>query len=403
MEYTYQAKTRTGEFVSGSVRANTELEAVGVLQGKDLIILSIEEKGKDVFKKELGTFLYRIRPKDVATFTRQFATLLDADIPVVDGLRSIGEQSDNPLLAKVINDIANSVDAGMPLSKAFGRYPKYFSRFYISLLKAGETAGRLHQSLLYMADYLEEYENLKSKTRGALAYPAFIVAALIGVSIFLMIYVMPQILLVLKEAGVEDLPFTTKLLITTTNFVNEFLYVIIIVVVFLVWFLTSHLKTEEGRELLDRVKIKIPILKDVTKGIYIARISDTLSTLMKSGVQILEALRIAGEVVGNNIYADVMFDAEKAVAAGGSISAVFGQKPEIIPPLVTQMIAVGERTGKIDFMLEHLSKFYKRQSESTIQNLSTLIEPILILIIGIAVAIIVSSVLLPIYNLVSIG
>ena len=155
--------------------------------------------------------------------------------------------------------------------------------------------------------------------------------------------------------------------------------------------------------MLDRIKIKLPVLGDVTKGIYIARISDTLSTLMKSGVQILEALRISGEVVGNNIYAEVMFDAEKAVAAGGSISAVFGQKPEIIPPLVTQMIAVGERTGKIDFMLEHLSKFYKRQSESTIQNLSTLIEPILILIIGVGVAIIVSSVLLPIYNLVGMG
>lgn len=213
---------------------------------------------------------------------------------------------------------------------------------------------------------------------------------------------MPQLLGILKEVGVQDLPITTKILIFFTDLVNRFIFLFLLVILTLVALGYKYVKTPNGKFKWDTFKLKVPILGRVSRDIYIARMSEALSTLMKSDIAILNALEIAGDVVSNEVYKRIMLDARDGVASGGNISSVFSKYKEI-PPLVTQMVLVGESTGKIDFMLQHLSKFYQGQSETTLQSLSSLLEPVLVLIMGVAVAILVASILLPIYNLVGVG
>lgn len=402
MEYLYQAKTREGQITEGAVNASSEQEAVDVLHSRSLVIIALEPKKKGALDIDVTALLSRVSNKDLVAFTRQFATLVDADVPLVDSLRTLAKQNENPAFQKILRDITDEVDGGAALSKAFGRYPKIFSDFFISLLKSGEASGKLHDVLLYLADYLERAASLRSKTAGALAYPIFIFLALIGVTIFLMVTVMPQLLGILKEVGVQDLPITTKILIFMTDLVNRFIYLFVLAILALTTLGYKYVKTPNGKFKWDAFKLKVPVLGKVSRDIYIARMAEALATLMKSDIAILNALEIAGDVVSNEVYKRILLDARDGVASGGNISSVFSKHKEI-PPLVTQMVLVGESTGKIDFMLQHLSKFYQSQSETTLQGLSSLLEPVLVLIMGVAVAILVASVLLPIYNLVGVG
>ena len=400
MQFTYQTKNRDGNYSSGIVEAPSEQEAVRILQGKGLIILGLEKKSTAVFKKDLSSFLSKVKSKDIVTFTRQFATLVDADVPIVGGLRTLGEQTENPNFKKIIQQVADSVDAGSSLSASLAEHPKVFTSFYTSLIKSGETAGKLHDVMLYLADYLERSEGLKSKIKGALTYPIFILCALTGVGTFMMVSIIPQLLGILKESGVESLPFTTKILMVISGFLDKYLVMIIIILVVGVWFFRKYIKTPNGKKKFDTFLLKAPILGKIEKGIYLARICESLSTLIKADVQILESLKIASEVVSNSVYSKVLLDAQESVTGGGMISGVFAQHKDVFPPLVTQMVAIGEKTGKIDFMLGHLSNFYKEQSERTVQSLSTILEPVLMIIMGVAVGFLVSAVLLPMYSMV---
>ena len=235
-----------------------------------------------------------------------------------------------------------------------------------------------------------------------MAYPAFVVFALVVVTIIMMVYVLPQLLSIFKEVGSTELPFTTRILIFTTEAVNKFLYPIVIVVFggsFLLW---RYIKTPEGKARFDNLKINFPSLGSVIRNLYLARMSESLATLIKSGIPILDGLKITADLVGNTVYQKILLDAEENVRGGGNISEVLEKRKEI-PPLMSSMVAIGEKTGKLNFMLDHVSKFYKSESDNAIENISTLIEPILVLILGFAVAVLVSAILLPIYNLVGVN
>lgn len=402
MEYQYKVKTKEGLIETGIVEAGTQDQAVNILHDRDLIVLSLESVKKNIFKQDISAFFARPNKKDIVFFTRQLSTLIDANVPLVEGLRTISRQTSKLAFSKVVSEIAEAIEGGSSLSKAFAIYPSLFSPFFISLVRAGEVSGRLETTLLYLADYLERSQSLNSKIRGALAYPIFVIFALIVVTIIMVTTVLPNLLSILKEAGAQELPLATKLLIFGTDFINKYLYLILIVIFALILLFFRYTKTKEGRDKLDNLKLKLPIIGGTVKNLYIARISETLSTLFKSGVPVLEALIIASDVVGNKVYRDIILEAEKSVRAGGTISAAFSQYKEI-PPIVSSMLAIGEKTGKTDFMLEHIFKFYKSEADTTIQNLSQLIEPILVLILGLAVGILVAAVLLPIYNLVGVS
>lgn len=400
MEFTYKAKTNTGTLTEGKVEASSEESAVIILQNKGLVIFSLLPVKKDLFSADLNQMLARPNLKDVVIFTRQLSTLIDADIPLAEGLRTLTQQMDKPSLKKIIGAISESVEGGSSLSTALAAFPKLFSSFYIKLVQSGEVSGKLHTSLQYLADYLERSQAINSKIKGALSYPAFVLFSLTVVAIIMVTYVLPQLLSIFKEAGANDLPFTTKILIWVTDFVHSYSYVLLGIIVAATAGLWQYVKTPAGRLKYDAFKIKIPSLGMVIRNLYLARIGESLATLVAAGISILDALKITADLVGNQIYRNILLEAEESIRGGGSISEIMSRHPEV-PPLFASMVAIGEKTGKLDFMLSHISKFYKSESDGAIDNISQLIEPILVLLLGIGVAILVSSILLPIYSLVS--
>ena len=401
MEFSYKAKDQLGEILEGMIDAPDEVVAVDILHSKGYVILSMTPLRKGFFTADVGQILSRPNVKDVVVFTRQLSTLVDADMPISEGLRTLAKQIEKPMFRNIVNKVSEAVEAGSSLSNALSKYPNLFSSFYIKLVQSGEVSGKLHESLLYLATYLERSRTITSKIRGALAYPAFVVFALVVVTFIMVIYVLPQLLSIFEEAGVEDLPFTTRILIWVTGFVNKYLYFLVLGLLILIYSGWAYVRTSTGKAWLDNVKIKFPSLGVVVRNLYLARIAESLSTLIKSGIPILDAIKITSDLVGNENYRKIMLAAEDNVRGGGTMSEVMVKYGEI-PPLFSSMVAIGEKTGKLDFMLEHLSKFYKSESDTTIDSISQLIEPILVLILGFGVAILVSSILLPIYNLVGI-
>lgn|SRR3989344_1908446 len=402
MDFNYKAKTQNNELIEGTIDAPDDNMAVDILHSKGYVVLSLTLIKKDLLSSDVGQFLSRPNIKDVVIFTRQLSTLVDADMPISEGLRTLSRQMEKPAFRKVIAEVSEALEAGSSLSNALSKYPKLFSNFYIKLVQSGEISGKLHESLLYLAEYLERSRTINSKIKGALAYPVFVIFALVVVTFIMVIYVLPQLLSIFNEAGVEQLPFTTKALIWITNFVNKYLYFLMFGILLLVYLTWSYIRTPAGKNRLDDIKIKFPSLGPVIRNLYLARIAESLSTLIKAGIPILDAIRISADLVGNENYRKIMLAAEENVRGGGTISEVLIQYKEV-PPLFSSMVSIGEKTGKLDFMLEHLSKFYKSESDTTIDSISQLIEPILVLVLGFGVAVLVSSILLPIYNLVGIA
>ena len=385
--------------MKGVIGAVSESAAVDALHGKDLTVLSLVPVEKSLFGSDISGFFLKPNQKDITVFTRQLATIIAADIPLIEGLETIASQAEKPAFTKVIREMAEAIRGGSSLSAAVAKNSKLFSEFYVSLVKSGEVSGRLEQTLLYLADYLERSQALNSKIKGAMAYPMFIIFALGIVGFIMMTFVLPKLLGILTESGVEDIPIITKVLIKLTEIVNNYIVLILASVIFLLWFARQYFKTKSGQYALDRVKISFPRLGIIARNIYIARMAETLSTLIKSGVPILEGIKITSEIVGNNFFKDMLLAAEQNVRNGGTISAILSENKDI-PKLVSSMMAIGEKTGKTDFMLENIYKFYGTEAERDIQNLSQLIEPILILLLGVAAGLLVAGILLPIFSLV---
>jgi type IV pilus assembly protein PilC len=402
MEFRYQAKDTTGRIIEGVIDAPSEDSAISILHTKQFVVLSLAIIKKDLFSKDLNQFLSRTTTKDVVVFTRQLSTLIEADMPLAEGLRTLAQQIEKPGFKKVVMEVATSVEGGSSLSAALNAHPKEFGSFYVKLVQTGEVSGKLQGSLLYLADYLEHSQSINSKIRGALVYPAFVVSSLVIVGLIMGIYVLPQLLSVFKDSGITDLPLSTRILMASTTFLNEYIWYILVALVALALFITRFLRTEQGKAWRDDFLVNMPGLGIVVRNLYLARIAESLSTLIKSGLPILDAIKITSDLVGNKNYQKIMLAAEENVRSGGSISQILVQHKEM-PPLFSSMVAIGERTGKLDYMLEHVSKFYKSESDSAIGSITQLIEPIMVLVLGFAVAILVSSILLPIYSLVGSG
>lgn len=397
--YTYKTKTQTNEIRGGTIDASSQEVALDTLQAKNLVVLSLEEATQDIFKQDIMAPFNKPKSKDLVMFTRQLATLISADVSLVAGLKILQQQVEKPSFAKIIEEISASIEGGSALSTALLLHPELFSQFYISLVKSGEVSGKLDATLLYLADYLEGSASLNSKIRGALSYPIFVILAMVIVSVIMVTFVLPNLLVILKEAGVQDLPLSTRILIWVTEFVNSNIIVLGVSVVAFCYLLFSYAKTTAGRLRWDRFKIEVPGFGKVVRNLYIARFAETLATLIKSGVPILQGLEVTSDVVGNVIFKNIILEARENIRSGGTISETLVRFEEF-PPLVTSMLAVGEKTGRTDFMLDNILRFYKAESENDIQNISSLIEPALILVLGFGVAVLVASILLPIYSLV---
>ena len=406
MKFQYTARTKEGKLESDILESSSLEAAISMLQNQQLIIIEIkpfeeaENLTLNILMKQLNALLNRIKNEDIVLFAKQLAVLIQAKVPLVQSLRVMAKQTENPNFAGIINAVADDVDAGMIFSRALSKHPKVFSNFFIQMTRSGEISGRLEETLTYLSDYINKQYLLNSKARGAMVYPAFIVGAFIVVGALMLIFVIPNLTSILVESG-QQLPFVTRLLIGAANFTKTWGWIVFIILgagIYFIWI--SIKKSPEWRHAYDGLKLRLPIFGKLLKKIYLARFSETLSTLSSAGIAISQSLEITAEVVGNSVYKRIILEADEAVRKGSNISVVFARYPEILP-MVTQMISIGEQTGKLDSILIQVSAFFAEEVNRAFDNIVDLIEPILILVLGVGVGILVAAILLPIYNLVS--
>jgi len=338
-----------------------------------------------------------VKPREFVLFSRQLAVLIDAKVPLLSALHSIESQSENSFLSAKIRLIMHDVDGGSSLSEALSRHPDVFSNFYVNMVRAGEASGTLQKVLNDLADNIEKNYELTSRLKSAMYYPAFILVAMIVTGFVVMTFVMPKLLGILKEAEVGTLPVQTRLIIWLSDFLANYWILVLIVVFAIIGMFVYYIQTEDGRVEMDRIILKIPILSKILNDIYIARFSENLATLLQSGLPITTALLITSDIIGNEVYREIIREAAEHVKRGESMGDVFSRY-EVMPPIVAQMIQVGEATGRVDFTLGKITDFYMKEADNLVKNFSSLIEPIIMIILAVGVGILVSAVMLPIYQ-----
>jgi len=398
MKFRYKARTSKGTVETGIVEASKKEAALGILQHHNLIVTALEsleaEKG---LKKEIRILPQKVSAQELVFFFRQLSILVAADVPLVESLNTLSGQTKNQLFASQISQVSANIDGGMAFSDALARFPKTFSTFDINMVKTGEMAGNLRKILEYLADHTERSYTLISQVKGAMTYPAFIFGGLIIVVIIMLTFVMPKMFSMFEEFGAE-LPLPTKIIMVVSNFFAENFIVIFIALIGGVFFLLRFIKTPKGKIIKDRIEIKIPIIGKILRQIYISRLTENLGTLIKGGIPIVQALDTVASVIGNSLYEEVLKKARDNVRRGETIANAF-KGAEVISPTLTQMISSGEKSGKLAKVLTELTEFYNNEVTRSVDNLMTLIEPILIAIMGVMVAFMAAAVLLPIYNL----
>ncbi|MBI4134858.1 MAG: type II secretion system F family protein [Candidatus Sungbacteria bacterium] len=397
--FRYQAKTREGEPREGNVEAPTMEAAIDILQKNSLIILGVDPLSITGSVLPKGTFrlFNRVKQKDTVLLSRQLATLFEAKVPVIQALKTLVNESTSLPLKEAMAAILDEVNGGSSLSAAMGKQSHIFSSFYVNMVRSGEESGKLQEVFIYLADYMERSFVLSSKAKNALIYPAFVFTSFIGVVIVMLVIVIPKLTSIFTETG-QEVPFYTKIVINTSLYLRSYGWVVALALIAGGIFLWRFRKTPHGRAVFDEIQLNVPIFGDLYRKICLTRFTDNLGTLIVSGLPILRALQITSEIVGNRVYEDAIVKAAASVRAGNTIANAF-EGSKYIPPLVTQMIHIGEEAGRLDSILRNIAKFYQRDVDSMLDNIVALIEPALIIFLGVAIGGLVASILVPLYNL----
>jgi type IV pilus assembly protein PilC len=397
MLFTYHALDKDGHEREGTVEALSMEVAVSTLQRRELIVSSIEPAGQtSLLSMDIGVFKH-VSNKDIVILSRQIATLFQAQVSALRVFRLLAAEIDNKYLAEVLTHVADDVQGGMPISKAMARYPKAFTDFYVNMVRSGEESGKLSDTFGYLADYLDRTYEVMSKASNALIYPAFVIGIFFVVMILMLTLVIPNISSILLSSG-TPIPAYTQVVIDISEFLIHFgIYLAIVIVIAGIasW---QALQSEPGQLFFDSIKLDIPYLGDLYQKLYLSRIADNFSTMLASGVAVVEMIDITGKVVGSRKFEMLLRQAGEEVKAGSSISDSLGKHPEI-PGIMIAMIRVGEETGELGSILDTLAKFYRREVSNSIDTLVDLIEPTMIVFLGLGVGTLLASVLVPIYNL----
>ena len=395
--YTYKAKDKkTGKVVTGDVQAENEYAAGRILISQGYLPQKVKEEQKDGF---FAKFKNRVSSKQRIIFTRQFATLIGAGLPLSNSLQMVAEQTEDKPTKAMVEDVLAQVEGGKTLHDALAKYPDVFNRLYLSLVAAGEASGTLDQSLKRLAEQQEKDANMISKIRGAMTYPAIVLVVIIAVVVFMMVAVVPQVENLYRDLG-EELPALTQILVGASNFVMNFWWLILVIVAIIVWFVIQFKKTSIGQRWFALFKLNVPIFKGLFQRLYNARFARTAQMLLSAGVPMLEAIQISSEAMNNVILEEEMAEAATMVRSGKPLSTALKGRDYILP-LLPQMAATGEQSGKIDEMLGKAAKVYEDELDERIAAISTMIEPVLMVVLAIVAGGIVGAVLVPIYSLVS--
>lgn len=396
--YNYQARTKKGDVQVGRVEAPDKRVAADILQRHNLILIALEEyKDIPIYARRIK-FFEKVKAKDIVIFSRQLATLLEAEVPMVTSLQTVGSQAESALFREKIYEIASDVGGGSSLSVALSKHPAVFSDFYVNMIRAGEASGKMDDIMIYLADHTEREYEVISKVRGAMIYPSFVIAGFFIAVVVMMIFVIPQLTSVFEQSS-QKLPVLTKLIIFSSDFFRSYWYVLLIALVGGGAGFWRYIKTPSGKKFWDRAQIKLPIIGQILIKVYLFRFTESLSTLIEGGIPITRALTISADITGNSVYKAIIQEAREDVSRGGTIGGALVIHKEI-PPLVTQMVVVGEQAGKLVAVLRNVARFYQKEVDMALENITSLIEPVLIVFMGIGVGILVAGVMLPIYNMV---
>jgi len=402
MKFEYQARDQTGRLQVGFIEAEDRDSAARKITADNLYILVLAEANERRTQAAIKNIFNRVTQKDLVIFTRQFATLLESDVPLSESLRTLAAQTRNILLREAIVWMQKDVDSGLSLSQAIGRHENIFTEFYVNMLRSAEVTGRVDEVMNFMADYLEKQAALVSKVRNALVYPIFLVSFLFVVVIFMSIVVFPQIESVFIELG-TDLPAATRALIGFGEFLTNWWWAVFAGGIFTMLAFKDYFKSKEGKVFLDEIILRVPMFNQILKNMYVARFADSISVLTKGGVSIVQAIEITARTMGSAVYGEILTMAADEVKNGTLLSQALARHPKYFPPLISQMLAIGEQTGKMDALLKKVSSFYSREVEDLVSGLVEFIQPILMIIIGVVIGLLFASILGPIHQFVATG
>jgi len=397
MKFFFKAKNKIGEIKEGAIEASNESAAIEVLQKNNLYPMSLKAESTSSLKKTFLKYFETVKSEELVIFFRQLAIMIGAKVPIISALSSIKEETSNQYFTRVINDLVNEIEDGASFSDALSKYADVFSPLSINIIKAGEASGNMKRSIEYVADNIEKNFALTTKIRSAMMYPAIIIIAFFIIGFLVMSFIVPKLTMIIKELDAQ-VPWYTQMVIGASDFMARYWWAVAVVILGFVGSLWYYIKTEGGQRDWDQIKIKLPIVGKIFRNIYVTRFAENFAVLLSGGIPIIKALTIVSSVINNTVYQKIFLKAAEEVKIGGDISNVLKKYKEI-PPIVTQMIRVGEDSGQIDSVLTHIASFYQQQTDTVTKNLATLIEPVLMIVIGVAVGIMAFAILMPIYNI----
>lgn len=400
MEFKYEALDPQGKPTSGTVNAATQDAAIQALQhrGFTLTAFSVAGQGGGILASlSTITIFGGASNRDLVLLSRQIATLFEAQVSALRVFRLLAEQAEKPVLRNTLTEVSDDLQGGSSISKALAKHPKVFSDFYVNMVRSGEESGKLDQTFLYLADYIDRSYELASKARNALIYPGFIILTFVAVMVLMLTVVIPKIGAIIAESG-QELPFITQIVLGLSNFLIDYGIFIVFALIVAGFFLGRFVQTPAGKLAFDRFKLSLPYVGKLYQKLFLARISDNMHVMLTSGISAVRSLEISASVVGNSVYEGILHEAIEAVKAGTTMSQIMSRYPSEIPQIMVQMLKIGEETGELGNILERLAKFYNREVTSAVDTLVSLIEPALIIALALGVGFLLASVLLPIYN-----
>ena len=398
MRFYFKAKTKIGEIKEGFVDAASEDAAAVFLQKNELFPLNIVEDGANpTFGRSFSKYFDRASEKDLVIFFRQLAILIEAKVPIVTSLVAISEQTSNVYFRGVITDVKKDIEDGMTFSDALARHGDVFSSLSINIIKSGEVSGNLRKSIEYVANNIEKNYNLTSKIKSALTYPAIVVVVFFIISFLVVTIIIPKLSIMIKDMNVA-VPWYTSALINFGDFSSKYWWVFVVMFFAVIIGVVYYLKTDNGKREWDQIKLKIPVIGKMFTYVYIVRFSENLAVLLSGGIPIVKALTTVSQVVGNSVYEEVILQVAEDVKVGKTMHETL-ERSAVFPPMVTHMVKIGEDSGQIDAVLGHIASFYDQEFELMARNMSTLIEPVMMILIGLGVGFLAVAVLMPIYNI----
>lgn len=396
MLYNYKALEQSGLQKEGSIDAVSVEVAIDSLQKRGLIIASIVEADAESWFSKF-TIGEKVKNKDIVILSRQIATLFGASVSALKIFALLSGEIENKHLKRSMVEITDDLQAGSSISKALAKHPDIFSDFYVNMVKAGEETGKLNETFEYLADHLDRNYEVVSKAKNALIYPAFVIGVFIAVMVLMFTLIIPKISVILLDSG-QPVPIYTAIVFGISDFIINYGLLFLVVLVVLAFFFVRFLRTEEGRRAMGHFRLEVPYIGNLYQKLYLSVISDNLATMILSGIPMVRAIEVTANVVGNDVYKNILSESGVAVKSGSSLSTALTQYSEV-PSILTQVIKVGEESGELGDILKTMAKFYQREVINAVDTLVSLIEPVMIVALGLGVGTLLASVLIPIYNI----